>query len=1215
MDHTVYERKNTDLGSTSMTKSGGFSIKKRHRKLGALIGLAALAVPFAANLGTLGDAIHAVTGPQNVYESELLNVKLKTSQDKTKTTWDLEFDRSETSVSEQTVKFKLDLDKAGLKDAEIKQDDKTLDMREGIVSAVLKSQSTHLILTAISTNEDKHDITLPVTELGLYDDKNGENKLPVDNRSVDLTMAFEKVAEIAKESSSSETVTEEVAKEEKKSVKVAPIVDGDNDGFMTNAQTDPMVQLEQDLAGDEITGEELQAVLIQRGTRTSPKVDSTKTDPNNFQIWSSKDYTAHSNDVTAGYSATGIDITQKLDIQTVAKIDGSYNTNDLNPQWEGQIPAAATKLRGDYHTQFERGTSADNRSSYNITFRDDAALQGANFTVVYDHVGSYVDENGDKHDMGATLSIGNMTSSTTGNQSHTRLGDLRFVEIPNNLYSGILYHGIDHVDITIRFYSLENGAFKQRINVDDSSKAQMTFASLNNFGVGTPAPTTPDGTGFDWTNTVTNIKTSTYAEMVAPINKIGGTGEVVTNPELSDPTNMVKETSVVDSSLGQPRYYSNAHGVYANDDSDTDFNPVSAANWKDQLGSDTFERGGIGFPMTGNSYSYRLYTGTGNTWQTFTCASVKPLQLAAPRKTVTSDSQGDTTNAQYNQAIADLNKAESDPAVQDIIADKRQAFGTYADWKAKNPDGTYNEYIAKRETYVDSYIADTDVAYGDMYGENLGIKKSENIDGTIYFNYDYWVFQPTYQIGTDSIAKPDELIMTDVLEPGVTLRNGAASDIVVFNTNSGVLQGPGTANPDYTVKISGDGTKEKPQTVVVEFTEAGLANLNFNGKDIAWDLNVHVPATDTVLVDHQTETWYNTANVMTGVNKDYDGIDTNKVNVHLVPLNPGNLTINKVDDNYQRITTGAEFKLEQTAGVDGTDGSSTTFEPIVPAKEIEPDSSVNGQWLYSALEPGEYRLTETTPPGGYTIETQTINFTVQNTLDTETEQMVVTMYGNDAASIEALKNLGMTDPTNPKSPWSADIVNTRVPVQFQLNKVEPDMKTPLEGAMFSYALQSEAAIDPEHAWTEMNVTTGKEGKKNVFTLDSNVKLEFNKIYVVREDTPPSGYTKIDNFYFIVVPKNLYDTTYANFHEWEGTTLDTTKDVSFMRVNAAGQYLGWMTPNTIQGILTGDFVVADNAKSIFPRVGGTGIQAYIGAGVIIMLIAGGAAWYIKRRQNQ
>ncbi|MBF7057713.1 LPXTG cell wall anchor domain-containing protein [Weissella confusa] len=51
------------------------------------------------------------------------------------------------------------------------------------------------------------------------------------------------------------------------------------------------------------------------------------------------------------------------------------------------------------------------------------------------------------------------------------------------------------------------------------------------------------------------------------------------------------------------------------------------------------------------------------------------------------------------------------------------------------------------------------------------------------------------------------------------------------------------------------------------------------------------------------------------------------------------------------------------------------------------------------------------------------------------------------------------------------------------------------------------------------------------------------------------------------------------------------------------------------MFTGSFYVQNDAKSIFPRVGGTGIQAYIGAGVIIMLIAGGAAWYIKRRQNQ
>lgn len=1211
MDHTVYERKNTDLGSTSMTKSGGFSIKKRHRKLGALIGLAALAVPFAANLGTLGDAIHAVTGPQNVYESELLNVKLKTSQDKTKTTWDLEFDRSQTSVSEQTVKFKLDLDKAGLKDAEIKQDDKTLDMREGIVSAVLKSQSTHLILTAISTNEDKHDITLPVTELGLYDDNNGENKLPVDNRSVDLTMAFEKVAEIAKESSSSETVTEAVAKESssEKAVKVAPIVDGDDTdipGFIKGE--DPAKTLRDKLTVmSAVESQDLQTVLIQRTVHTTPK--DGKTAPNNFQIWSNKQYTEHDR-VEVGTGEYGIDITKKFDLTTVAKIDGQYTQtaqqNDFNNRNQ------MNKLRGQYHDQFDH-TESTNLSSYNITFVDDAAMSGANFTVVYDRVGQYVDVNGEKHDIGATLSIGNLKPLSA---DHNRMGAMRFIEIPNNLYSGILYHGIESLDLSVTFYKLEGGAFTEIVNIDDPDKAQMTFASLNNFGSsGTSGP-------FVWENTTTGIDYSQYAEMAAPISGISGTGEAVVDPELSDKTKMVKESSVQDTSLGQERYYSTGHGVYANNDGT--FNNVTADNWKDELGSDTFENGGIGFHIKDTAYAFRLYTGTGNTWQTITCATVKPLQLDAPRKTVTSDSLGTTTNAQYNQAIADLNKAESDSAVQALIAQRRELFGTYAEWKVKNPSGTYNQYIANRETFVDvgddededEGIASTGVAYGDMYGKNLGIKKSQNIDGTIYFNYDYWVFQPTYQIGTDSIAKPDELIMTDELEPGVTLRNGAASDIVVFNTNSAVLQGPGPGitNPDYTVDITGTGTETDRQKVVVTFTASGLAKLNFNGKDIAWDLNVHVPATN-VIQSGKTETWYNTANVKTGVNKNYGGIETNRVNVHLVPLNPESLTINKVDDDGQRIATGAEFKMERTAVVGGTDDSgNTTFVTVDPAQVVTPDSSGNGQWMYT-LSPGKYRLTETKAPGGYTLGKSPINFTVLNTYNKELDKNVVTMSGDTPDDVAALKNLGKTNPSDVESPWSTDIVNTRVPVKFQLNKVEPDMKTPLEGAAFSYALQSEVATNPDTAWTPMTVKKGTEGKENLFTIGDDVTLEFNVSYVVREDEAPSGYSKIDNFYFIVVPKNLYDTTYANFHEWNDTTLDTTKDVSFMRVNAAGQYLGWMNPDTINNMLTGNFVVADNAKSIFPRVGGTGIQAYIGAGLIVMLIAGGAAWYIKRRQNQ
>lgn len=1211
MDHTVYERKNTDLGSTSMTKSGGFSIKKRHRKLGALIGLAALAVPFAANLGTLGDAIHAVTGPQNVYESELLNVKLKTSQDKTKTTWDLEFDRSETSVSEQTVKFKLDLEKAGLKDAEIKQDDKTLDMREGIVSAVLKSQSTHLILTAISTNEDKHDITLPVTELGLYDEKNGENKLPVDNRSVDLTMAFEKVAEIAKESSSSETVTEAVAKEsssgkvvkevQNKEVKVAPIVDGDNTdipGFVQGE--DPAVALRKSLnVMSAVESQDIQTVLIQRKVHTTP-TSNGKTDPNNFQIWSNKQYQEH-DVVTDGTSAQyGIDITKKFDLTTVAKIDGQYTQNATQNDFnnDGQMQ----KLRGQYHDQFDH-TESTNLSSYNITFVDDNAMSGANFTVVYDRVGEYIDVNGEKHEIGATLSIGNLKPL---NADHNRMGAMRFIEIPNNLYSGILYHGIESLDLSVTFYKLEGGAFTEIVNIDDPDKAQMTFASLNNFG------SSGSSGAFQWENTTTGINYSQYAEMAAPISGISGTGEAVVNPELSNKTKMVKESSVQDTSLGQERYYSTGHGVYANDNGT--FNNVSANNWKDELGSDTFENGGIGFHISGSAYAFRLYTGTGNTWQTITCATVKPLQLDAPRKTVASDIISGSTQAsagQYNAAVADEQKADANAAVQAAITQAREDFGTYQEWQAAGKGNDYDLYVAARETAVNKAITDTKVAYGDMFGKNLAIKPAETApDGTIYFNYDYWIFQPTYEIGTDSIAKPDMLTMTDTLEPGVTLRNGAASDVIVYNTNGGQF----INGTDFNVTISGTGTAENRQVVTVKFTDSGLAKMDFDGNDLAWNLNVHVSA-ENVLATEAEETWLNTANVKTAVNKT-TGIDTNTVNVHLIPLGKEELVINKLDDLGNKVT-GAEFTLEQTAKMTGWDGDEPKFgddfdTPVV----INPGSdSTDGRWVYGPLEAGKYTLTEKTVPGGYTQADKTIDFivTIKRISDEKNE---VQMYGVTDADKAALANLAYNAEIGG---WSADIINPRIPVQFKLNKVDADGKA-LAGAKFEYALKSDVAnynADPEGVdspWVPMT-----EGANGLHTIDSSVKLRFNETYVVRE-TSPSGYVMQDDFYFIVVPQNSYtsDAYNAFLTNLNGTNADQNAPINFLQVNAAGSYLKWLPANPEGSnpvTWVGNFEVANYAKSIFPRVGGTGIQAYIGAGLIVMLIAGGAAWYIKRRQNQ
>lgn len=1219
MDHTVYERKNTDLGSTSMTKSGGFSIKKRHRKLGALIGLAALAVPFAANLGTLGDAIHAVAGPQNVYESKLLNVKLETSQDKAKTTWDLEFDRSDMSVSEQTVKFKLDLEKAGLTDAEIaiKDGDKLgepLDMREGIVDAVLKTQSTHLILTAISSNEDKHDIALPITELGLYNEENGENLLPADNRSVDLTMAFEQVAEITKESSS-ETVTEAVAKEEKKSekvsevkeekqagkeVKVAPIP-SDSDGLLpyTGTASNPVQILNTQLT-QTVPLTDIQSVYIDTDARTTAQANGN-TNPNNFQIWANTNSVAYhvNGDTSVNYSQD-VNIYRKFD-ETAGKIDAG----NPNPD--------PTYVRSHYHSQYEAvaGGGSANESAYMMEFHDSTKMAGKVFTIVYDNVGEYINANGDRVTMGATMSIGNIKPVT---QQHNQIGQQMFIDIPNNLYSGLLYQGIDSLDIQLQFYevtpSASGSTFTRLINVSSAVGASMTFASLNNFGNGSG--------GFLWTETgSTQINSSTYAESVDKVATFGA------EPTLADRNTAVagkdSQGRTVMKQDSNGKWFSQGHGNYTNDN-------YSYPNWRDKIGDTTFPLGALSYPIAGKQFTFRFYTGTGNTWQTMTLASINPLQLDAPRKMVTDD-QLETTDPNamnYNNAVGQLNSANGNADVQAAIAEARSSFPAYDPNSGEYK--SYADYVAARETAVNAAITkvteEKNIQYGNMFGNNLATKNTQTIGDVIYFNYDYWVMQPTYRIGTDSIAKPTELVMTDTLDAGVTLRHNDASnmttftpsDIVVYNTNGSAF----TYGTDYTVKLeSVKGSDDKQhQKITVEFTTTGRDHMDFDGNNLAWNLNVHVPATE-VLENKQEKIWYNTANVMTGIN-DPEGIDTNRVNVHLLPLHDNDLVLHKIDDLGNQVNR-ATFELKQTYKMTGWSNDEPVFEKLDTPVEVTGTSSANGStWTFNDLQIGKYELTETGVPGGYTNDNGVIHFTVTEHLQGDGKTYIHTMSGDSDADKAALIGLQQLDGDQ----WTASIKNPRVPTQFKLNKVDSD-NDPLAGAKFEYALQTDAVAYAENPslpnpWVEMT-----EGANGVHTIAADAKLEFNKTYVVRETKSPDGYAMKDDFYFIVVPQNTYTDPafdYADIlNNLNGTSANTNAPVNFLQVNEGGSYLKWLPAveddSTDPDTWVGNFVVANDAKSIFPRVGGTGIQAYIGAGLIVMLIAGGAAWYIKRRQNQ
>ncbi len=1170
-----------------MTKSGGFSIKKRHRKLGALIGLAALAVPFAANLGTLGDAIHAVTGPQNVYESELLNVKLKTSQDKTKTTWDLEFDRSDMkTVSEQTVKFKLDLEKAGLKDAEIavKDGDKLgdpLDMREGIVSAVLKTQSTHLILTAISTNEDKHDITLPVTELGLYNEENGENLLPADNRSVDLTMAFEKVAEITEfikeeAASSSETLTEAVTDEEQQSgANKSERIFGNDDNQSGKMPADFATDLSN--LGEAIAVDD--TIIIQQDARTS--MSGTTTNPDGFQ-WSAK-YTSGTNTVAntaAVQPMTPQNLTTRPNNDLVvwqkfnrnaATVDGTSSAPGWNNNHEGS-------LRAFYYDKFGTTDGTDNLSSYLFEFRNlqQSTMNNAELTIAYDNVGVYYDDTGASHQMGAIMTIDNIQAQES---PRTTSGiNMASIDVPNKLSAGILYQGIESLDIKLQFFAVnDEGDFTNPIKVvnsdltDSDSVTRMTFGSLNNHGVGSDN---------DAQSVVNSNTPAAQAESV--------TQGTIGVQEGADPVfdeNTIKLSTSAQSGNRGALYYSVTRGDYTHtqaqyqtlyDDGTKGqtIGNVTVTNdttaWVDWLGRDTYPRGAVSFPISGTQFEFTFHTGSGNTWQSINMARLGDSPFAeAPKKTVT----------------------------------------------------TVNNYIdAKAEK--DNAVAGTTTQYGTLDGESVSqLATNDESDGKDYFYYNYWVFQKTYSIGGQGLLKPKTVTMTDTLPLGVTLRTSTAADnITVYPTQTGTGAPTALDKNNYSVNV--EPAANGQQTITVTINANGMKNITFNGGDIAWKMNVKVDAdsaNENVDSSGQPKpeglVWTNEADV-TGKTKK----TSNEVTTKLKPMHGKlQLTLEKVDGSGLPVSD-ATFELKRLTRFEDWTGTTYNTTPSETDNTVvNPSQSTRDTWTWENVNPtlegmqlqaGTYQLSEVDAPAGYD-KLDPVTFTINYVRANSGAKPSAGNYDDLAISITDLSGAGVEqDDTSLGIQLTA--TDTPKKVEMLLQKLDGNNDA-LKGASFKIqkmvngtAVGDEEDLVPDT--TDSSKFSLPEGWDTLEFNRNNKAATQNIYYKVTEDGAPSGYAlNSESFYFAVYSKADIPAE---------TSKDLTGDVFVSVTDDQGVSKGTYTAASFNNDKYTIGLNVDNyAKSIFPRVGGTGIQAYIGAGLIVMLIAGGAAWYIKRRQNQ
>lgn len=315
-----------------------------------------------------------------------------------------------------------------------------------------------------------------------------------------------------------------------------------------------------------------------------------------------------------------------------------------------------------YHNQYQAAASNKNQSSYMVeipsTYTADQ-VKNISFTVAYDNVGQYSkdtdnDGYGDKMvTLGAKMTVSNITGTVKDQFGATNYTP-KFIDVPNNLYSGLTYRGIKQLDIEIQYYAVDAaGNLTNEIEVVNTNNANphMTFASMNNFGA------TGTGRQFSWTEATTNIQHSTYAEMVAQVDTSSATRKLYktdsefgpkTSSEYGEagyPSLMTGIAQSTDTTVNGDQctpipasevgawLYSTGHGNYST--SAVSANRHTNGNFVDSLDSVDAYTGAVSFNIAGTRHKFRLRSGTGWTWQSITAESISPLALNTPRKTVT----------------------------------------------------------------------------------------------------------------------------------------------------------------------------------------------------------------------------------------------------------------------------------------------------------------------------------------------------------------------------------------------------------------------------------------------------------------------------------------------------------------------------------------------------------------------------------------------------
>lgn len=192
----------------------------------------------------------------------------------------------------------------------------------------------------------------------------------------------------------------------------------------------------------------------------------------------------------------------------------------------------------------------------------------------------------------------------------------------------------------------------------------------------------------------------------------------------------------------------------------------------------------------------------------------------------------------------------------------------------------------------------------------------------------YTIYQPTYSIPDESIAKPDKIVLTDQLPAGMTLR-----DFQLYNTDGSQITGDGK----LTVSTGGQ--------VTYELADKEIESLTFDGRSFAFQMRV-------VIDDNFVGTFKNQATVTFDSGENYTWKkETNEVVTHF-QRNLTTLKLKKLGDLTWNPTASEPLKdvVFTVAGPNGQKFTVTTDQ----AGEATL-THLNKQHTYT--------ITETTPAG------------------------------------------------------------------------------------------------------------------------------------------------------------------------------------------------------------------------------------------------------------